>query len=58
MKNIVVIGGVAAGLKAAAKARRCDPHAGITVLERGEVISFGACGMPYYVSGEVTRLRT
>ncbi|CUH97330.1 hypothetical protein P22_3457 [Propionispora sp. 2/2-37] len=53
MKKIVVIGGVAAGLKAAAKARRCDPEAGITVLERGEIISYGACGMPYYVSGDV-----
>ncbi|BBB89662.1 MAG TPA: FAD-dependent oxidoreductase [Methylomusa anaerophila] len=53
MKKIVVIGGVAAGLKAAAKARRCDPEAGITVLERGEIISYGACGLPYYVGGDV-----
>ncbi len=53
MKNIIVIGGVAAGLKAASKARRCDPHANITVLERGELISYGACGMPYYVGGDV-----
>ncbi|HML34928.1 FAD-dependent oxidoreductase [Sporomusa sphaeroides] len=53
VKKIVVIGGVAAGLKAAAKARRCDPEAGITVLERGEIISYGACGMPYYVGGDV-----
>ncbi|EIW16438.1 MULTISPECIES: FAD-dependent oxidoreductase [Pelosinus] len=53
MKKIVIIGGVAAGLKAAAKARRCDPKASIIVLERGELISYGACGMPYYVSGDV-----
>lgn len=53
MKKIVIIGGVAAGLKAAAKARRCDPKASITVLERGEIISYGACGMPYYVGGDV-----
>jgi NADPH-dependent 2,4-dienoyl-CoA reductase/sulfur reductase-like enzyme/rhodanese-related sulfurtransferase len=53
VKKIVVIGGVAAGLKAAAKARRCDVEAGITVLERGEIISYGACGMPYYVGGDV-----
>ena len=56
MNNIVVIGGVAAGLKAASKARRCDPHANITVLERGELISYGACGMPYYVGGEVNEI--
>ena len=52
-KKIVVIGGVAAGLKAAAKARRCDPTAQITVIEKGELISYGACGMPYYVGGDV-----
>ena len=54
--HIVVIGGVAAGLKAAAKARRCDPNARITVIEKGSVISYGACGMPYYLSGEVAEL--
>ncbi|KYZ74945.1 pyridine nucleotide-disulfide oxidoreductase [Anaerosporomusa subterranea] len=53
MKKILVIGGVAAGLKAAAKARRCDSQASITVLERGKIISYGACGMPYYVGGDV-----
>lgn len=51
--KIVVIGGVAAGLKAAAKARRCDPRADITVVERGSLISYGACGLPYYVAGDV-----
>ncbi len=54
--RIVVIGGVAAGLKAASKARRCDPHAEITVLEKGEMISYGACGMPYYVAGDVATI--
>lgn len=48
-----MIGGVAAGLKTAAKARRCDPNTEITVLEKGELISYGACGMPYYVGGDV-----
>lgn len=56
MKKILVIGGVAAGLKAAAKARRCDQKAQITVIERGELISYGACGMPYYVSGDVNAI--
>ena len=49
MRKIVIIGGVAAGLKSAAKARREDPTAQITVLEKGTLISYGACGMPYYV---------
>lgn len=56
MRKIVVIGGVAAGLKAAAKARRCDPDAQITVVEKGTMISYGACGMPYYVAGDVSDL--
>lgn len=56
MKKIVVIGGVAAGLKAASKARRCDPQAQITVIEKGSLISYGACGMPYYVSGAVNTI--
>lgn len=54
MKRILIIGGVAAGMKSAAKARRCDPRAEITVLERGELVSYGACGMPYYVGGDVS----
>ncbi|MDR3565762.1 MAG: FAD-dependent oxidoreductase [Negativicutes bacterium] len=54
--NIVVVGAVAAGMKAASKARRCDSRARITVLEKGELISYGACGMPYYVEGEVKEL--
>ena len=51
--KIVIIGGVAAGMKAAAKARRCDPRAEITVVEKGNLVSYGACGLPYYVGAEV-----
>jgi NADPH-dependent 2,4-dienoyl-CoA reductase/sulfur reductase-like enzyme/rhodanese-related sulfurtransferase len=51
--KILVIGAVAAGLKAAARARRNDPAAEITVVEKGKIISYGACGLPYYVSGDV-----
>ena len=54
--KILIIGGVATGLKAAAKARRCDPRAEITVVEKGDLISYGACGLPYYVSAEVNAL--
>lgn len=50
-KELVIIGAVAAGMSAAAKARRMDPNLRITVLEKGEHISYGACGLPYYVSG-------
>ena len=50
---LVVIGGVAAGLSAAARARRIDPRLDITVLEKGPVVSYGACGLPYYVEGRV-----
>lgn len=56
-RKIIVIGAVAAGLKSAAKARRGDPHAQIIVLERGEMISYGACGMPYVVSGDVDSIQ-
>ncbi len=52
--KIVVIGAVAAGLKAAAKARRNDPAAEITVVDKGKLISYGACGLPYYVAGDVS----
>jgi NADPH-dependent 2,4-dienoyl-CoA reductase/sulfur reductase-like enzyme len=50
---LVVIGGVAAGLSAAARARRLSPDLEIVVLEKGPVISYGACGLPYFVEGRV-----
>ena len=52
---LVVIGGVAAGLSAASRARRLDPRLEILVLEKGPVISYGACGLPYLVEGRVAR---
>jgi NADPH-dependent 2,4-dienoyl-CoA reductase/sulfur reductase-like enzyme len=54
---LVVIGGVAAGLSAAARARRIDPGLDIVVLEKGPVISYGACGLPYLVEGRVREAR-
>ena len=50
---LVVIGGVAAGLSAASRARRVDPRLPIVVLEKGPVVSYGACGLPYLVEGRV-----
>lgn len=50
-KKIVVIGGSAAGPKAAAKARRMDEHAEITIIQKGADLSMASCGYPYYVGG-------
>lgn len=47
--RIVIIGGVAAGMSAAAKAKRMAKNSEIIVYEKGNVVSFGACGLPYYV---------
>ncbi|MBK8397186.1 MAG: FAD-dependent oxidoreductase [Leptospiraceae bacterium] len=52
-KRIVIIGGVAGGATAAARARRSDESAEITILERGGYISFANCGLPYYISGDI-----
>ncbi len=52
-KRFVVIGGDAAGMSAASKARRTDPDLDIVVFERGRWVSYGACGLPYYVKGAV-----
>jgi NADPH-dependent 2,4-dienoyl-CoA reductase/sulfur reductase-like enzyme/rhodanese-related sulfurtransferase len=52
-KRIVIIGGTACGPKAAARARRCDPHAGITIIEQDSGVSTATCGFPYYVSGVI-----
>lgn len=51
--KIAVIGGVAAGTSAAAKARRTDPEAEIVIFEKGSDISYAGCGLPYYISGIV-----
>jgi NADPH-dependent 2,4-dienoyl-CoA reductase/sulfur reductase-like enzyme/rhodanese-related sulfurtransferase len=51
--RIVIIGGTACGPKAAARARRCDPLAKITIIEQGEDLSTATCGLPYYVSGVI-----
>lgn len=53
MEKILIIGGVAAGATAAAKARRISPNAKITMLEAGPDISFANCGLPYYIGGDI-----
>ena len=51
--RIVAVGANAAGLRAAARAKRRLPNADVTVIDRGKFISYGACGMPYLVSGDI-----
>lgn len=51
--NIVIIGGVAAGASAAARARRLSEAATITIIERGPDVSFANCGLPYHIGGEI-----
>ncbi|HAP43647.1 MAG: CoA-disulfide reductase [Spirochaetes bacterium GWD1_61_31] len=53
MKKLLIIGGVAAGATAAAKARRLDETAEITILEAGNDVSFANCGLPYYIGGDI-----
>jgi NADPH-dependent 2,4-dienoyl-CoA reductase/sulfur reductase-like enzyme/rhodanese-related sulfurtransferase len=50
-RRIIVVGGSAAGPKAAARARRLDEQAEIVILERGPDLSMASCGYPYYVGG-------
>ncbi|MCD6413811.1 MAG: FAD-dependent oxidoreductase [Elusimicrobia bacterium] len=52
-RRILVIGGGAAGMSAATQARRFDKNAEITVIEKSGFVSYGACGLPYFISGEV-----
>ena len=52
-KKIVIIGGVAGGASAAARARRLSEEAEIILLERGPYVSFANCGLPYHIGGEI-----
>jgi len=51
--RIIIVGGVAAGPKAAAKITRLAPDADVTIIEKGVFLSYAGCGLPYYVSGVV-----
>ncbi|RJP18746.1 MAG: pyridine nucleotide-disulfide oxidoreductase [Candidatus Omnitrophota bacterium] len=54
--RIVIVGGVACGPKAAARSRRRDPNAEIILIERGKLLSYAGCGLPYFVGGAVPEL--
>lgn len=53
MTKIVIIGGVAGGASAAARARRLSEDAQIIMLERGPFVSFANCGLPYHIGGDI-----
>ncbi|TFF74478.1 CoA-disulfide reductase [Aeromonas taiwanensis] len=53
MKRILIVGGVAGGASAAARARRLNEEAEIVVFERGEFVSFANCGLPYHIGGDI-----
>ena len=52
--KVVIIGGVAGGMSAATRLRRLDEHAEIVIFERGPYVSFANCGLPFYLSGEIS----
>lgn len=52
--KVIIIGGVAGGMSAATRLRRLNEEAEIIVLEKGPFVSFANCGLPYYVSGEIS----
>jgi NADPH-dependent 2,4-dienoyl-CoA reductase/sulfur reductase-like enzyme/rhodanese-related sulfurtransferase len=54
-KKVLIVGGVAGGASAAARARRLDENAQIIMFERGPHISFANCGLPYHIGGEIER---
>lgn len=56
-RKLVIVGGVAAGASAAAKARRCSEEAEIIMFEKGRDISYATCGLPYYLSGVISKRR-
>ena len=53
-KKIIIVGGVAGGMSAATRLRRLDEQAEIVIYEKGPYVSFANCGLPYYVSGEIS----
>ena len=52
--KVIIVGGVAGGATAAARIRRLNEHAEITVFERSGYISYANCGLPYYIGDVIT----
>lgn len=53
-KNVLIIGAVALGPKAACRFKRLEPDANIIMLDQSDLISYGGCGIPYFISGDVS----
>lgn len=53
--KVIIVGGVAGGMSAATRLRRLMEDAEITIFEKGPFVSFANCGLPYYVSGEISK---
>ncbi|MEF3698263.1 NAD(P)/FAD-dependent oxidoreductase, partial [Desulfolutivibrio sp.] len=52
--HVLIIGAVALGPKAASRFKRLDPDSSVTMIDKDTRISYGGCGIPYYVSGDVS----
>src|SRR5919197_3649874 len=55
-RRILVIGGVAAGASAASKAKRVNPDANVKIIQEENVVSYGACGIPYVIEGIINNI--
>jgi len=53
-QNVVIVGAVALGPKAACRFKRLEPESKVTMIDQGDLISYGGCGIPYFVSGDVS----
>ncbi len=57
VKRVVIIGGVALGPKAACRLKRLEPDCDVTIIDQDEYISYGGCGIPYFLSGDISDVR-
>ena len=54
MQNVVIVGAVALGPKAACRFKRLEPESKVTMIDQSDLISYGGCGIPYFVSGDLS----
>jgi NADPH-dependent 2,4-dienoyl-CoA reductase/sulfur reductase-like enzyme len=56
-KRVIIIGAVALGPKVACRLKRLRPDFEVTMVDQGEYISYGGCGIPYYISGDLSDIK-
>jgi NADPH-dependent 2,4-dienoyl-CoA reductase/sulfur reductase-like enzyme/rhodanese-related sulfurtransferase len=56
-KRVVIIGGVALGPKAACRLKRLEPDADVVIIDQDEYIAYGGCGIPYFISGDISSVQ-